>query len=80
MSINLGLLTDSTSIHVVLNKGVYSWPPIIVLYQVHCPQVSGMACRQGIVVTSHHIPLKFLIIRYIASILVEHEVVFCFLI
>ena len=75
VSVNLGLLADSTSISVVLDKGVHSWPPIIILYQVHHSQVPQVAHRQGIMVLGYHISSKFLIVRHVASIFVEHKVV-----
>ena len=48
MSVNFRLLTDSASICVVLDKGVHSRPPVVILDQVHHVQVSGVSSREEV--------------------------------
>ena len=56
VSVNFELLTNSTSLHLVLYKGPKPRPPVLVFYCIVCFQFTRVSCGLMVMVHLHNVP------------------------
>ena len=74
VAIDLELLTDATSFHIILDKRAHSRPPIMFFDAIECLQFSRVSCCRGIMEFLGYLHAKFLVLWDVVSSFVEQDV------
>ena len=72
-SMNFGSLTGFTTVNVMVDLSLDSWPPIILSDQLSCLVLSWMTCGCGVVVFLDNVCAKGVVRRYVNTLFVGNE-------